>query len=225
MPITYQATHKALKELVEGKALEKSKEGYLISREWVKQLGDFTEKVRDDLDSSGKKREIKTIHKLVFSPHREFIKFHLNFIQEVVKKEGKVEMVFFYRHVPYPHVLTNEEIKGMKELRKKLKWVIIAKNDTPVSRWCAKQWRKFGVKVKLGADTSADRLIIMNDYIMNVYMPWEALLGWDKAYAAKNIDEYDINFMMEQGILNPKSKTFVTILRDKEIASLLRRLV
>lgn len=222
LPITYQAAHKALQELVKDKVLEKRKEGYLVSREWVKRLGDFTERIREDLDSLGKKQEVKTIHKLVFSTHREFIKFHMDFIQEVFKKDGMVDMLFFYRHVPYPHVLSNEEIQAVKQLGKKLRWTMIAKMDTPVGRWCAKQWRKFGVKVKLGADASADRLIIVNDYILNVYMSKEAITKWDKAYAVKSIDEYDANFMAEQGILNPKYKTFVTIMRDKEIASLLR---
>jgi len=59
LSITYQATHKALKELAENGILEKRKEGYLLNKEWVTKLGDFSEKIKDELAHVNKIREIQ----------------------------------------------------------------------------------------------------------------------------------------------------------------------
>ncbi len=221
LSITYQAVHKALKELTENKVLDKRKQGYLLNKEWIKQLGNFSEKMKDELENLGQKREVKTIHKLIFNEHREFIKFHLDFVEATIEKEKELEMIFHFRHVPYPHVLSNEELKRMKQLMPKMKWSILSKKSTPMGKWCAKQWRKMGVRVKLGADISADRMMILNDYIINLYTTREAISKWDKAYSVKSINDFNINLIAES-ISNPKYKTIITIIKDKEIASLLK---
>ena len=83
LSMTYQAAHKALKELIEKNVLNKTKEGYLINKEWAKQLGEFSQKVEEELKSVHQKREIKTIQKIVFENHSEYIKFTIDFIEEI----------------------------------------------------------------------------------------------------------------------------------------------
>ncbi len=205
LSITYQAAHKALKELTEDKVLEKRKEGYLLNKEWVKNLGDFSERIGGILEQAGKNRVIKTIQKLTFDNHREFIKFHRDFIEELIKKEKKLDMVFHYRHIPFPYVMSNEELKRMRSLMPKLKWTILAKKDTVVGRWLAKQWNKIGVKTKIGVDIAEDRLMILNDYIFYVYTSKEAIDLWDKNYSVKNIKDFDTT-IVNDAVLNPKYK-------------------
>lgn len=221
--ITYQAVHKALKELTENKTLEKKREGYLINREWVTKLGDFSEKLTAELEDFEQKREVKMIQKIKFNNHREFIKFHREFMEEIVKKEKKLKMVFYYRHVPSPNVMSNEELERMRKIMPKISWTILSKKDTAVGRWLAKQWKRMGVEVKLGVDISADRMMILNDYIMNVYTSKEAIKLWDKNYSVKNVKDFDTT-IVTKAILNPDYKTIMTILKDKEISSLLRSL-
>ncbi len=223
LSITYQAIHKALKELTGNKILEKEKEGYLINKEWVAKLGDFSEKLTAELENFKQKREIKMIQKINFNNHRGFIKFHRELMEEIVRKEKKLNMVFLYRHVPSPNVMSNEELERMRKIMPKINWTILSKNDTPVGRWLAKQWKRMGVKVKLGADISADRMMILNDYIMNVYTSKKAIKLWDKNYSVKNIKDFDTT-IVSKAILDPDYKTVMTILKDKEISSLLRSL-
>ena len=130
-------------------------------------------------------------------------------------------MVFHYRQVPYPHVLSHEQIRRMKKLMPKVKWTILVKKDNPMGKWCAKQWRKMHVKVKVGVDISEDRMMFLNDYIFNVYTSKESIKMWDKAYSIKDIKNFNINSTIEN-ISNPKHKTIVTIMKDKELASLLK---
>ena len=219
--ISYQATHKALQELTEKKILTKDKDGYIINKKWIKELGEISEKVQSDLENHHLKREVKTCHKISFDNHREFIKFHLDFIDRVIREDKKLDMVFHYRHVPYPHELTNEEIKKLSLMRD-MRSLIVSKKDTIMGRWCAKQWEKMGIKVKLGADISTDRRIILNNYIMDIYTTKEGITMWDKIYSVKNVKDFDA-ISMSDSILDSKLKTIVTVLKDKELATLLKQ--
>lgn len=219
--ITYQATHKALKELFESKVLERQKEGYLLNKEWAKKLESFSGKIKNELEQENNNREIKTIQKLKFDTHREFIKYQIDLMEDILKKEKKLEVVFHYRHMPYPHVMSSEEIKRMKQIMPKLKWTIKSRKDTPMGRWCAKQWEKMGIKTEVGTDISADRMMFLNDYILLIYTSKESLKEWDKSYSVKSIDEYNINETMEN-ISSPMYKTIMLVMKDKELANMLR---
>ena len=222
LSITYQATHKALKELIENKILEKRKEGYLINRDWIKKLGEFSEKIDRGFEETDKKREAKLIQRISFDTHSDFIRFHVGFIEETIRKERKLNMIFYFRHVPSPNSLTIDEVKRLKPFFSKIKWKIISKSANPFDKWCANYWRKFGVKVEIGKDIPTNsRLIVMNDYVIHVYTPKEAQRLWDKTFSVRNVNEANVHTITE-GLLSKKYKTIITILKDKEIASLLR---
>ena len=218
--ITYQGVHKALRELIGNNILQKSKSGYFINKEWVAKMGEFSHALKDKLEHKGYNSESRTFRKITFNSHREFIKFHIDFIEDLIRKDGKLKMLFYYRHIPYPHVLSNEEIKRMKNLMPKMKWTIISKSTTPMDKWNAKQWKKMGVKIKLGLEIPADRLMILNDYILNIYVPEESIFAWDKSYSVKNIGDFNVDFTNE-AILDQKLKTTAIIFKDREIARLL----
>lgn len=219
--ITYQAVHKALTELKEKNIIEKTKEGYKINKSWIKDLGDFSQKLEEELESPNQKREIKTIHKLSFKIHRDFIKFHLDLMEDTIRKEGKINMIFQFRHIPYLHVLSNEDLQRMKPLMPKIKWTIISRNSTPLDIWNAKQWEKVGIKVIFDEKISADRRIIMNDYVIEAHMSKKSLEKWDELYSVKDLYDFDVKAMNES-IFNQNFKTIVTLIKDKELAALLK---
>ena len=222
LSITYQAVHKSLKELTENLVLEKKKDGYLINKEWVRKLGEFSEKIKTDLEDSDKRREVKTVHKITFSNHSEFIKFHLGLIEKVIREEKKLNMIFYFRHVPSPNVLSTEDIKRLKPIMPKLNWTIASKYANPLGNWNAKYWRRLGVKVIVGKDIPTDsRMIIMNDYVVNIFSSKDAMKLWDKIYSVKDIHNADVH-QITKGDLNREYKTILTIMKDKEIADLLK---
>src|SRR3989344_5663546 len=161
LSITYQAIHKSLQELIQNSILEKTKEGYQISKEWIKNLGNFSHKIEEELENTNEKKEIKTMQKLTFENHSKFIKFTIDFMEQIIKKENKLNIIFHYRHVPYPNVLSKEDILKLKPIMPKIKWTILSKNSTPSDLWHAKLWKKLGVQVKTGANISEDRMIII----------------------------------------------------------------
>ena len=218
--ITYQATHKALQELAEKKIIEKSKEGYQISKEWIKHLGDFSQKIENELENSNQKKEIKTMQKIIFENHSEFVKFTIDLMEQIIKKEKKLKITFLYRHIPYPNVISREDIQRLKSIMPKTKWTILSKSNTPLDQWHAKLWKNFGVQAKAGVNISEDRMIIINNHIINAYVPNESIKKWDDSYAIKEASEFDISDTME-AISSTKLKTIATLFEDKELAKML----
>ena len=220
LSITYQAIHKSLQELIQNSILEKTKEGYQISKEWIKNLGNFSKKIEEELSSEKQKKEIKTMQKFIFENHSEFVKFTIDFMEETIKKEKKLKITFLYRHVPYPNVISREDIQRLKSIMPKTKWTILSRYSTPLDLWHAKLWKNFGVFAKTGADISEDRVIIINNHIIHAYVPNKSIKKWDDSYAINKASEFDITETME-AISNSKFKTIATLFEDKELARFL----
>jgi len=221
LSITYQGTHKALKELENKEILKKEMKGYSINKKWINDLGEFSERIGKIIDFNFGIEEEKVIRKLFFDNHSDFIKFHAGFMEHIMQKDGKLDMIFYFRHVPYLHVIPSETLSRLKKSFSKINWKIISKNKSILDKWNAKQWQGIGVKVDFCKDISFDRLIIMNDYIMHVYTSKKSIWEWDKTYSIKNIDKFKIKDISDK-ILDNKLKTFVTILKDKDIANLIK---
>lgn len=219
LSLSYQATYKALNELKEEKILEKIDNGYKINKDWAEQLGDFSKKVKDELGNTNYKKELKSSPKMIFDNHGEFIKFHIDLIEEIIKKEGKLKMDFHYRHIPHPFILTKGTMERLERLMPNIDWTILSKKDSPVGRWNAKQWEKLGVKTKIGVDISSDSLIIMNNNIINIYTPIDSIKKWDER--TSKLEDYEIRPTQN---VKSRNKAIITIMTDKEIAERLRNL-
>ncbi len=222
LSLTYQAAYKALQELTENKILEKKKKGYLINKEWIERLNEFSEKIKMDLENAHKKRINKITEKITFEKHADFVKFHMRFLEKVVKNEGRANMIFYFRHVPYPHVITQEDLEKMKPLMPKIKWTIITKYATPLDKWCARHWKKMGVKVHTGKDIPTSTImIIINHHVMDVSIPKKAIKEWDKIFSIRDIRYMDMH-KMTQTLLDQKFKTVLTITEDEDLATMKR---
>lgn len=219
--ISYQAVHKALQELLNARVLKKHAQGYQLNEDWIYRLEEFTKSVQDKYTLlTSQKTNI--LHKLTFKQHSAFIKYHLNFIQELIHDEQKLQMTFHFRHVPYPNAITREDYEKLKPLLPKITWVILSRESTELDRWCAKHWRRIGVTVKLGADIATDSmLIVMNDYIISLYLPEKAKRAWDKIFSVSHVNEANMIAMVET-LLDQTFKTTATIFKDKEIAAFLK---
>lgn len=219
---TYQAIHKALKELTQKRILQKGKEGYLINKEWLHSLSEFAQKTMNDIEENV--REIKSLHKISFKKNADFITFYNNFLERIAKEHDVVKVTFHFRHVPYPNVLSREELEKMKRLLPKLQWVILAASNTVLDKWCAQFWEKMGVKVKTGCTIATDTMVfVVNDYVLYLYLPQKAKTLWDSIFAIKDIKDVDMNAMSET-LLNANQKEILYIIQDKEVADLLHQL-
>lgn len=223
LSITYQAVHKSLQELARDGVLAKTKEGYQVSEAWIDRLGSFSNRIKNEYQRLQNAREVKTVQKITFMRHSDFVKFHLEFVDKLLSEGKMADMTFHMRHVIYPFILSGEDYRKLKKMLKKIRWTILSMNDNPMDRWCARYWKKLGVTVKTGVETATDAImIITGDYITNVYLPKKAKQTWDKAFSSKTPERFDIKTMNEV-TTNERYKTIATVMKDREIAQLLSR--
>ncbi len=223
--ISYQAVHKAMKELALQGVVEKNGGGYALSTEWINSINEFGQKLKNNYYALENHREIKKLYKFVFSRHMDFVRFHIDFTETVLEKEKHVSLLFLMRHVPYPFKFTGSDFEKLKALMskvgQKIDWTIVARGSGPLDQWCAKYWRKFGIKVRTGTETPTDSsMFLVNDYIAETRMPQKANEFWDDLFR-RTPDAVDIE-LVNEALFNAKFKTIVTIYKDKEMAEMLR---
>ena len=220
--ITYQAVHKSLQELMQNNILEKTKEGYQISKNWIKNLGEFSHKIEDELNNDNQRSEVNTMQKWHFQKHDEFIKFHFELMEKVLQEEGKVNMIFLVRHVPFPNAITRKQIEMLGKFKNKVKWKMVSKTWTPLDQLFAEFWKKIGVKIEVNANINNIFTIIINDYILEVYkIPYlKAVKEWDEAYERAETSKIDFAKMNEM-FADKKFKYIVTLTKDKELSKIL----
>ena len=222
LPITYQAVHKSLQELTKDEVLAKTKEGYQVSESWIDHLSSFSTRIKNEYEKLKNVREVRTVQKLTFMRHSDFVKFHFEFIEKLLSAGEMADMTFHMRHVIYPFILSGDDYRKVRKMLQKIRWTILSKNDTPMDRWCARYWKKLGVTVKTGVETATDAIMIVTgDYITNVYLPRKAKQTWDKVFSSATPEKFDMKTMNEVTI-NDAYKTLVTVIKDREIARLLR---
>jgi len=220
LSISYQATHKALKELLQQNVIVKNQNNYQLHTDWINKLNEFGQRVKKDYENNT--GETKNVQKLVFKAPVDFIKFHFEFLGKLVETYGKVNFVFFCRHMILspPLAISGEEYNRLKQLSKKFNWTIVSGSATPFDKWASKYWKRLGVKVKLGAEIPTNSMLIVNnDYVVDVRLSKKSREEWDKLVNTSK--DFDIKSMTEV-LLSEKSRMIVFITKDKELADMLR---
>lgn len=218
LSLTYQATYKAIGELLSDGVIEKSSEGYQININWLKKIEGIAGKIKNELTQDNFKKEVRVSSKITFNHYGDFLKFLIDFMGDLINKEPKLNVTFHYRHIPNPSIISEEDINKLRVFLPKINWLILSKKDTPVGRWNAKQWAKLGVKTKIGADIFADSLIVVNDYILNLYTRKESINAWDGR--VKELDNYIVRPISDD---SKRKNTVVLITKDQELANIINQ--
>lgn len=220
LPISYQATHKALKELLQQNVIIKKQNNYQLHSDWISKLNEFGQRVKNEYEQNPK--ETKIIQKIVFKNPMEFMKFHFGFLEKLIETDGKVDFVFFCRHMILspPLAISGDDYKKLKKIISKTNWTIISGSATPFDKWASKYWKRLGVKVIVGADIPTNcMMVINNDYIFDIRISKKSREEWDKLVNTKK--DFDIKSMTEV-LLSERSKMIVLITKDKELADTLK---
>ena len=220
-PISYQAVHKALKELAAAGAVEKRGNQYLLSSHWIESLGAFSRRMQSAYAQPG--AATLALHKLAFNRHSDFVRFHLELMERLLRHKRSLPVTFHARHVPFPTVISGEGYRRLLAIAPRLRWKILAGTASPLDRWCARYWRKLGVTVRLGVPVATDSLLLVTgDHIVSAYLPAKAKARWDALFASRKVERFDLNAMHEV-LESQRFTTTVTVLEDPELARLLHR--
>lgn len=223
--VSYQAMHKAVKELKEEGIVTGIGKEYSLNKEWIKN----TKKAIDEISSKYEKgfgeEQIyseKEIH-LKFDTFVEFARFMIHeFFINFPNPENKPALCM-YRHVYAPFGVSEKDHESIKAFLKHEHYAI-CKNNTFLDNWCTAYLTKMGKKCLNGADYSANGdVFIQGDYVMQAFFPPSFIKEFDKIYQeTKSVESIEVKKYFEK-IVTQKQNIHVLITKNAELADLFRK--
>ena len=217
--ISYQATHKTLKEMEEEGILEKVENKFKISTNWIKNLSTYAK----NLESSSKENngEVKT-H--TFSSITDAGKFLINkFIGSwnTPNPENKDSICIWTHAWPLTGV-SQEEHENMKKMMQETKHINFCKNQTYLDKLTLEYLEKIGKTIYYSKKLPAKQdTFIEGDYILQFYYSKELEEEMDKLYTeVKN--EKDLNMQKLFEFTTKPHKIKAIIFKNQELADSLR---
>ncbi len=222
-PLTYQAVHKALGELLDEGVVSKAPDGYSLSFDWIDGLSRFSDELKSSYSKAGSGMPAGQ-SVLFFDSTAEVDDFLVSFAQKVFDPKDKV-LALQWCHFWIPLFLKRETYLRLKEVVSLSDSYAITPADTPLDRWCADYWRKnsklkhrFGVKEATSTDT-----IVYKDFVVRVYYPLEFKRALDRVYnSAPKMSDFDVDSFYE-AVFMKKAKVPVAIIRNQQLADQLKK--
>jgi len=222
-PITYQATHKILKKMLEEGLLVKEELEYKINPEWVEELGEYlTELVEAEVPSARKIiSQLDRGQTVQFTVKKEIhmARFLLDFLNLAAKKTA--EPIVMHLQFTWTLMPLDEKQRQILEECARRNGVFVLSHDSFFwDKWASKQWEHIGAKIKIGQKNFAKQndTLVIGDYIVNIF--WEEQhLSWVRSDSlrVKNEKDLDINVLFEM-ILDSETKIDFIIRKDKVAA-------
>jgi len=190
-PISYQALHKALKELENENVLERQNNQYRLSSQWLRTVENWVQETKNKALQQA--TETPKPETTVFPTIIEFGRF-LIFDFFNYPKSDEFPIIAKW-HLMYTLIgLSQEEVKEVRKTFKKKQFRIICENNSLVDQSLAQTFQKMGVKAKLGIrfNEPFDTIVVGNHVCEIFYDPayWKE---WKKMWQKpKSPDEFDL---------------------------------
>ncbi len=187
--VSYQAVHKAAKELIAEGVLQKDPQGKLgISYAWVRKTADFSRRLefsfKEKVDDSG-------ISNFTFNSHIELGKFIVNSFLLYPNPEKKPGLCFWKHAYPLAGV-SQEEHELMKRIFSETTHYAVCNSDTFLDRMTQGYLSKIGKKAVTGKISTRLDTFVTGDYVMQVYFTPSFEKEFDglcrKTKSEKNLD-------------------------------------
>lgn len=226
---TYQAVHKAIRELTEKGILDKQGKNYQLSKTWIGKLDRF---VQDLGQSQEQKKAIldQDVTNFTFHTVFEFYKFFLElFCDNLLDLAEDEKPIATMNHMWWSLVGTEKEQIQFKNFMEAIDGgYILSKNDTPGDRMLMEFYLKTGphIKIKLGAEIPEDYdTVVIRDYVIQVYFPENVKRMFDLVYSKlKGLEPTNIKEFYDV-IMNTKMEILVVINRNPKLAKMLKERV
>jgi hypothetical protein len=216
--VTYQAVRQALTELATEKVLTKKEKLYSITKNWIENLYEFSNLLKEKYVDS---KEIKIIDEktkeITLNSLEELGLFVLyNFKDKYFDINNSQDLFMFVHNLWFPFFNKNKH-NQLKEFFSTNKNYVICKNKGIINRVLSSFYKKFG-KVKMGIkfDEFFD-LIVQGDCIVKIHIPEKLRKKMKKTYTTKN----PFSFRSIDNFLNITYEKFqikLIITRDKIIS-------
>jgi hypothetical protein len=201
--VTYQAVHKAVKELESHLIVSRSEQGYSLNKEWIHSLRKFTEDVlekqRDKIDLSKILSEGGTTN-LYFESVAESDKFLIESIDFMItnnKEQSPKPLYMYWNHGWTPLFFSKDAYKKAGNIALNKSSFVLLKGNSPLDAWVGNVLGKIGagLKTKLGVDTlEVPDFMAYENYVFQVFYPKKILDQIDSVYRkVQRIEDLDVD--------------------------------
>jgi hypothetical protein len=214
--VSYQAIHKAIKELENEKIINKKLKEYTINQFWIDNLFEKINKIKNNnLVTDPKKTYF-------FETYSDFAKFIINQAYTIPNNNKPCVCVMKYSWNPLG--LDKTDLFKMSKFLKERNYYDLTLNQTPLDYAFAKTLEKLGKHVKVGSKIRFNNdLIIQGNTLIEIYFD-NKLKNIIKNIFKKNkqLDELAIQEIITK-IVTPKHNIQIILYEDEQKADNLRK--
>ena len=175
---TFQATYKAVNELLRKGVVVKLEKEYSLNKNWIVRLTLFARDIEKNYQSDKGFPIIEENDNLSlnFDALADVDRFVLAKLEAYPEERKKIKAVAFFSHLWWPMFYSFREYLQLKEIARKIDLAIYCSGNTPMDKWCAKYYSCLGIKVKTGEKHGHKTdLIVFKGYVIQIFYPKKVL--------------------------------------------------
>lgn len=227
--VTYQAVYKSINELIEEGVIVKQDKGFMLSREWVGSLRDYTNYVDQSYKSGIPKKDIIGSEQLTLDSIWDWYYYVLVTMEKLAKDEyaTKTPVVIRGTHEWNALVIGKEELWRALKVLKKYSIYTMVLIDNPLAEDMTKYWERLGINIvranKANFVESSNDVVVIGDYVIQAMFPKELIEGLHKFYdSANTVDKIDVA-KLQLDIFYKKAGIHIIAVKNKVLADKLRK--
>ena len=215
--LSYQATHKAVSEMVNEEILEKNGKDLQINKEWIEKMNKFTQNLQSTKNTPTP-NNTGVSQTYIFDNFVEYARFVIRFFLDIPNPENK-EGICILTHSWPLFGMSNTDYELLKRLFSETKFYEVVKNATPLDIAFSKTVEQIGKIVKLPVkyDSNCD-IVVKGEHIFQAFYTEEFAKTFDTLYKKHTTMNDDVMNELITNIMAPKTKITVNIFKDKELA-------
>jgi len=231
--VSYQAVHKAIKELAASNIVVRNSNELKLNLEWIKEVKGFGERI-GEMYENGKNGTPSldvfnfpedTVQLVRFNSLAEMDKLiYFTLIKEKCADDrGSDKCYNYWRYEYWPFFLMEELIEFCKNIPHIENFHTISRNNTIVEKWVKKYYEKIGIKAKIGLNVANFDFTVFGDEFFQIFFPEELNKKLDKLFLnIKSMDDFDLAEMKK--IFEEKHDIYMIFGKNKVIAEQLAKL-
>jgi len=227
--VTYQAVYKSLNELIEEKIVEKTEQGFILNKEWVVSLRDYTTYVDQSYKIGIPKNDMMDSEQTTVNCIWDWYYHALVMMEKLANEQYATKLPLIIRATHHWNglVIGKEEFMRAAKVIKKYEMYVAVCTDTPLGQMLTKYWEDMGVHVaRVDKDNfleTSNDIVVIGDYVIQAIYPKELIDDLDKFFdETKNVEEMDIA-SFQKDIFYKKSDIHIITVKNKPLADKLRK--
>ncbi|MBR9705712.1 hypothetical protein GOV14_01630 [Candidatus Pacearchaeota archaeon] len=229
--VSYQAIHKALKELSEKRIILKNKLEYSLNPEWIKNLKEFStnleEMYAENNSLIGKKlKEGENMQSFTFDSLANLDRFLMHQVEKFLTNDKFKDLpcYSYWKFEWWPLFISRAEYKILTKILNPARVHLAVNDNSAIAKFCANFYEKVGIKSKINIDLENEfDFVIIDDLVIQIYTPKKLINKISSAFdKIDNLDQMDmgeINKLFEEeneiNVILMKNRTVANILSER----------